>query len=172
MMQPFHISEVKETHAETSKISEKTKAFENAAHEVKEPRHLETRNEKLEGQHHPETGVKYEKHEFILNGERVEGVFPKFDSKFDTKLPKDIYKASDTVQFKYCTEQLKEKIVENPDLKKEFTSRQLQQIEDGAPKISGLTWHHNEIPGKMQLVNSDIHAKSAHTGGKSLWGGA
>ena len=170
-MQPFHVSEIKETHATAPKIPEKTKAFEKTTHEVGTPRHLDTINEKLEGQKHPETGVKFEKHKFTLNGECVEGVFPKFESKFDAKLPKDLYKASDTVQFKYCTERLKEEIAKNPDMEKEFTPRQLDQIKNGEPRIGGLTWHHNEIPGKMQLVNADVHAATHHTGGRSIWGG-
>lgn len=170
-MQPFHVSEIKETHAASPKIPEKTKAFENKTHEVEIARHIPTINEKLEGQKHPDTEVKFEKHEFKLNGERVEGVFPKFDSKFDAKLPKEMYKTSDTVQFKYCTERLKEEIAKNPELAKNFSVRQLQQIENCEPRIGGFTWHHNEIPGKMQLVNADIHAATHHTGGRSIWGG-
>ena len=169
-MQPFHVMEIKETRTKVPQIPEKTKAFENASSEVKAPRHLETINEKLEGQRHPETGVKFEKHEFTLNGERVEGVFPKFDSIFDTKLPKDMYKMSREIQAKYCTQQLKEEIARNPELAKEFSPRQLKQIENCESKISNLTWHHNEIPGKMQLVDSKIHTDTRHTGGYSLWG--
>lgn len=170
-MQPFHETEIRETHDESFHVPEKTKAFENAVHEVAHPRHLDTINERLAGKNHPETGVKFQKHEFTLNGERVEGVFPKFESKFDTRIPKELYKASDTVQFKYCTECLKEKINQNSELKKQFTPRQLKQIENCEPRIGGLTWHHNEIPGKMQLVNADIHAATHHTGGRSIWGG-
>ena len=108
---------------------------------------------------------------FRLDGELVEGVFPVFNSVFDTHLPKKLQKASDTEQFKFCTEKLKERIERDPEFAKQFTTRQLEQIKAGAPRISGLTWHHNEVPGKMQLVNSVDHEKCKHTGGRSIWGG-
>ena len=74
---------------------------------------------------------------------------------FDGKVVVDISrlgsveKASDTVQFKYCTEQSRKGIEQNPELAKQFTSRQLEQIKNGEPGISGLTWHHNEKPGEI-----------------------
>ena len=46
-----------------------------------------------------------------------------------------------------------------------------EQIKNGEPRISGLTWHHNEIPGKMQLVDATEHSTCRHTGGRSIWGG-
>ena len=33
----------------------------------------------------------------------------------------------------------------------------------------GFTWHHHQITGRMQLVDSNIHAETGHTGGFSLW---
>lgn len=169
-MHPFN--EVKEVKPKENQEGAKTtRGFENTKNDVNEPRHIKTNNEQLAGKTHPETGVPYRKHVFRLNGEKVEGVFPVFNSKFDTLLPKDLRNASDNEQFRYCTEKLKQRIERNPDFAKKFTSRQLQQIKAGSPVISGLTWHHNEIPGKMQLVNSTEHAKSGHTGGRSIWGG-
>ena len=35
----------------------------------------------------------------------------------------------------------------------------------------GYTWHHDAEVGKMQLVESDIHMKTGHTGGRTVWGG-
>ena len=51
------------------------------------------------------------------------------------------------------------------------TPRQLEQIKNGEPRISGLTWHHNEVLGEMQLVNAEEHGICRHTGGRSIWGG-
>ena len=160
-MNPFEIKEVQELSKSTSDVGKTTKAFENAKNEVKSPRHIPTINEGLAGQTYPGTNVEYRKHTFMLNGEKVEGVFPKFDSKFDTMLPRDLRNASDTEQFKYCKKKLA----------KQFTPRQLEQIKNGEPRISGLTWHHNEIPGKMQLVDATEHNTCRHTGGRSIWGG-
>ena len=35
----------------------------------------------------------------------------------------------------------------------------------------GLTWHHHQYIGKMQLVNREAHKTFKHTGGMSIWGG-
>lgn len=169
MMNLFH--EVKETTKPVREVSNKTKGFEVAAKDVKEPRHIKTINEDLAGKTYAGTDVKYGKHTFRLEGEKVEGVFPVFESKFDTRLPKSLWKASDNEQFKYCTEKLKQRIEQDPGFASQFTPRQIEQIKAGAPRISGLTWHHNEIPGKMQLVNASTHDTCRHTGGKSIWGG-
>jgi hypothetical protein len=34
----------------------------------------------------------------------------------------------------------------------------------------GLTWHHHQDVGRMQLIDEDFHASVAHLGGNSLWG--
>ena len=165
-------NEVKEVTSKASIETQRTsKAFEITKKEVNEPRHIPTYNEQLEGKRHPVTGVTFEKRVFRLNGEIVEGVFPKFDSKFDTFLPWPLWKASDTDQFKFCTNMLKNKIERDPEFAKQFSPRQREQIKNGEPRISGLTWHHNERPGRMQLVNADIHIRTNHTGGNTLWGG-
>ena len=143
----------------------------NTAREVKIPRHISTINEGLEGQTYPGTNVEYRRRTITVNGEKVEGVFPRFESKFDTTLPKNLLNASDTEQFKYCTQRLAKRIETEPDFASQFTPRQIEQIKNGEPRISGLTWHHNEVPGKMQLVNADIHNTCRHTGGRSIWGG-
>ncbi len=36
---------------------------------------------------------------------------------------------------------------------------------------AGYTWHHHQDSGRMQLVPTDLHARTAHTGGASLWAG-
>lgn len=169
-MNPF--SEVKEMKTKTtSDIGNTTKGFENTQKDVNEPRHIKTINENLAGTTYPGTDVPYKKHVFRLDGEKVEGVFPVFKSEFDTLLPKDLRKASDMEQFKYCTEKLQQRIERDPEFANRFSPRQLEQIKAGAPRIAGLTWHHNEVPGKMQLINSSDHETCRHTGGRSIWGG-
>lgn len=170
-MNPFGMKEIQEVSKSACDVGNATKAFENAGKEVNGPRHLSTINEGLSGQTYPGTNVEYRKHAFMLDGEKVEGVFPKFDSKFETMLPKDLRDASDTEQFKYCTQKLAKQLEKDPGLEKQFSSRQLEQIKNCEPRISGLTWHHNEIPGKMQLVEADDHNVCRHTGGRNVWGG-
>ncbi|MAD44265.1 MAG: hypothetical protein CMH98_04595 [Oceanospirillaceae bacterium] len=133
---------------------------------------ITTRNESLEGKEHPETGTKYEKKVVETNtGERVEGVFPQFNSDFDAELPEELLEASDKRQFDEANKQLKDYIDNNKDeAKSKFNSEQLDDIESGYTP-EGYTWHHSEDKGIMQLVDTEIHAKTGHTGGKSIWGG-
>lgn len=146
------------------------KAFQGGSfNEGTKPRHINTINEGKCGER--VNGILYRKKEFTMDGERVEGVFPVFTSEHNVRMPEKLYKASDHEQMKYCTKDLAKKIERKPGLAKKFTPRQLEQIRNGEPRISGLTWHHNESPGLMQLVHEKDHMAAPHTGGRSLWGG-
>jgi len=148
-----------------------TKNKETSNSEPKVSYDIHTRNESLEGDRHPITGVPFEKKTVKdAEGNDVTGVFPVFDSEFDAQLPEDLYQASDKEQFAECNKQLKESVDKDPDLASKFTPEQLEQIENGDTP-DGYTWHHNEETGKMQLVDADVHAKTGHTGGKTIWGG-
>lgn len=131
---------------------------------------IQTRNGQLEGKNHPETGVPFERKEVETSEGTKEGVFPQFDSVCDVNLPEDLEQATDREQFKHCNEQLKDKVENDSELKEKFTPEQLEQIEENETP-DGYTWHHSEETGKMQLVDSETHAKTGHTGGKSIWGG-
>jgi len=133
---------------------------------------VHTRNEALEGSKHPETGVRFEKKTIELDsGEKIEGVFPQFDSTFEAKLSKELYLESDSKQFEECGKQLKQKFNEDPEFRKQFSERAKDDIMNERTPPYGYTWHHNEVPGKMQLVAYETHAKTGHTGGKIIWGG-
>lgn len=132
---------------------------------------IHTRNESLEGDRHPITGVPFERRTVQDNeGNDVTGVFPVFDSEYDSYLPENLYQSTDKEQFSDCNKQLKDAIENDPEFAKKFSSEQLEQIKN-FDTPDGYTWHHNEETGKMQLVDSDIHAKTGHTGGKTIWGG-
>lgn len=134
--------------------------------------HLRTRNEGFEGKKHPDTGVEYERKRIDLGGMVVEGVFPKFESVFSCILDPENIQASDREQFKDCMIKLREAVDNDPELASKFSKRQLEQIHDpNATTVSGYVWHHNEETGKMELVKSDEHGKTGHTGGKTIWGG-
>ena len=64
---------------------------------------------------------------------------------------------------------LREQIKRNTKLEGKFSKDQLIDIMNGRSKISGLTWHHNEEKGVMQLVEDVIHSQTGHTGGFSIW---
>lgn len=136
-----------------------------------EAKEIHTRNEDLEDENHPVTNVPFERKTVTdSEGNEVDGVFPVFDSEYDAQLPESLYEASDKEQFAECNKQLKEAVEKDPELAKKFTPEQLEQIKNGDTP-DGYTWHHNEKTGKMQLVDSDTHAKTGHTGGKTIWGG-
>lgn len=167
----------KET-VETKEISgpEKSKlstAFENEKKsDVRSVQTVEPNiNAELEGKKYPGTNVEYKRVRVQVDGVKKEGVFPQFEAKDVERLPKNMYQASDAQQFSHCTKKLAQKLEGNSTLEGRFTPRQLEQIRDGAPRISGLTWHHTEHPGVMQFVDSDIHSKCRHTGGRNVWGG-
>lgn len=135
------------------------------------PNNFPTRNQELEGKKHPETNVPFERKSVENDkGEIVNVVVPKFDSDFNAQLPSELNDASDKDQFNECNKQLKEKIEKNPEFGSKFSKEQLEQIMDGETP-DGYTWHHDAEKGKMQLVDSTVHAKTGHTGGKSIWGG-
>lgn len=88
----------------------------------------------------------------------------------EVKIDKSLHLEKDTVQFKKATELLLQEINKNPQLRNRFTEMQLKQIIKGK-KPKGFTWHHHQNEGIMQLVDSDIHGKTGHTGGRNIWGG-
>lgn len=131
--------------------------------------HYKTDRCDLEGKT-SENGVPYERRRITINGVIIEGVFPKFNSVFDTELTSDI---KTKAYAKECNEALKEAIKNDPELRSKFTPEQIKDIEEGRTP-TGYVWHHNEEPGKMQLVKRNDHDRviggAAHTGGNSLWG--
>lgn len=138
-------------------------------------RYIITRNESLDGDIHPLTGVPFEKIKVELeNGEKVEGVFPKFEYEFEASIPKELYNQSDYKQFKYCNEQLLNKIDSDIKFKEKFNEIQIEQIKEGVydgTSPEGFVWHHSPESGKIQLVDFETHEKTGHTGGRSIWGG-
>ena len=134
------------------------------------PEQIKCRNESLEGQEHPETGVPFERRQVDVDGKQCDVVVPVFESSYDAQLPGDLYEAPDRTQFKECNAQLKDEISKNPELREQFDEEQLEQIEDGETP-EGYTWHHDAEAGKMQLVGTDTHQRTGHTGGRSIWGG-
>ena len=166
---PRAFSEIEESKTDTNTdapVSKKDVSENKDVHE-----NLITRNESLEGDVHPITGVPFERRVIEVEpGHTIEGVFPKFESQFDAQLPKDMYEATDNKQFEECNKQLKEAVHNDPELRKKFTPEQLEQIENGDTP-DGYTWHHDATPGKIQLVDTETHAATGHTGGRNVWGG-
>jgi hypothetical protein len=70
-------------------------------------------------------------------------------------LPKELWKKGDTEQFNWLNKNLPEDII--------------KLVDNGS-----YTWHHAEVPGKMQLVPFGIHNITTHNGGRStgMWADA
>lgn len=134
------------------------------------PEQIKCRNEDLEGQRHPETGVPFERKQVEVDGKQYEIVVPEFESLYDAQLPENMYEAKDREQFKECNLQLKNEAAANKNIREQFDDEQLEQLENGDTP-DGYTWHHDAEAGKMQLVDTEIHQKTGHTGGRSVWGG-
>jgi hypothetical protein len=146
------------------------KSADNSNTSDADDKRIPCRNEELAGKKHPVTGVPFEKRTIMVDGEEREVVVPVFDSVFDAQLPEDKLKATDREQFKECNKQLKEAVENDPELRAKFTEEQLEQIANGDTP-DGYTWHHDAETGKMQLVDTETHARTGHTGGQNFWGG-
>lgn len=143
---------------------------ENSLNEGKIVIHYRTDRCDLEGKR-AENGVLYVRKRIEYNGIIIEGVFPKFDSVFSTYLSPENQKSN--AYAKECNAKLKEAIKNDPELRSRFTDEQLKDIENNRTP-TGYVWHHNEEPGKMELVKREDHDRTiggaAHTGGNALWG--
>ena len=133
-------------------------------------RDIYCRNEGLEGECHPITGVPFKRKTVEVNGESVEGVFPQFDVVHAVELLPGLHEASNKDQFAYANEQLKVAVESDPELKVQFSEEQLEQIAN-SDRPDGYVWHHSENPGELQLVNKVTHDSTGHTGGQVVWGG-
>lgn len=134
------------------------------------PEQIKCRNADLSGQHHPETGVPFDRKQIDVDGKQYEVVVPEFESSYDAQLPEHMHQSTDREQFKECNSQFKNEVEANKELREQFDDEQLDQIENGDTP-DGYTWHHDAEVGKMQLVETEIHQKTGHTGGRSIWGG-
>lgn len=128
-------------------------------------------NEKLTGEAHEITGVPYVEKTIQVGSEKIKVTVPEFPFKIAIEVPKELWKSGDVHIFKYCTKELRNEIKTNPEMIKQYTPQQLEQIMNGDAYIKGLTWHHSEVPGRMELVPTRIHALSNHTGGNTIWCG-
>lgn len=132
----------------------------------------ETINDDLAGGKHPETGVPFEEKEVELSDKTITGTFPVFESGYDVSLPDHLYTASNDAQFNYANHALYGEIQQNPSLAKELglSEGEIADLANGETP-DGYTWHHHEEPGKLQLVDREVHAQTGHTGGQHLWAG-
>ena len=132
--------------------------------------HCKCINEKLAGKTHPVTGVPFVQRQIQVEDAWYSVVVPEFDSYYDVQLSETLFESRDPTQFAYCNRLLKQAVAEDPQLLDLFTELQLEKIENGFTP-PGFAWHHDAESGMMQLVDSDEHKQTGHTGGRAIWGG-
>lgn len=132
--------------------------------------YVRTTNQHLKNKRHPKSGVKFiEKKVEYSDGTKIRPVVPKFDYVVEFKLPDQLLKADRSVHNKWLNNKLLNKIEMDDKYRAKFTADQIVDIENGkTPR--GLTWHHSEKEGMVQLVNAKTHKETGHTGGNRLWG--
>lgn len=137
---------------------------------IKHRQYVKTINQHLKGQKHPISGVKFvESKVDYSDGRKLLVVVPKFDYVVQYKLPEKAWLLSRESHNKTLNNRLLNQIEKNDKLKAKFTAEQIEDLKNGSTP-RGLTWHHTEEEGVMQLVDSEIHDITKHTGGYSLWG--
>ena len=111
---------------------------------------------------------------YLLN--KDENGMPEF-TIFETYLGNEHINSSDEGKhFEAANKRLGELLTENPELKIELglTDKQYQHFTKNPPtkkNVKGLTWHHHQATGKMQLVDKGLHGAFGHVGGMECWGG-
>lgn len=95
--------------------------------------------------------------------------FPKFKSYYTVELKRKNFRKSREQHF-YMANRILYKNSKGYWLKKNFRNSEIELLSKGETPNS-FTWHHHQDSGVMQLVKSDIHAKTPHIGGYSIWGG-
>ncbi|WP_123360798.1 two-partner secretion domain-containing protein [Pseudomonas frederiksbergensis] len=97
--------------------------------------------------------------------------FPIFDdvAKFDTHINiGDFRAASYDGQLRMATRDLRTQIDSGAIPSSLFSDVQLKAIRSGQDKIPGLTWHHHQDTGRMQLVPEAVHNGARHVGWESM----
>ncbi|WP_371025366.1 HNH endonuclease [Paraclostridium ghonii] len=111
----------------------------------------------MSGKTHPVSGVKFD----------IDG-FPIFKSEYNINLDSVDYLKSRGTHFNRASKSLYSEIQNNAELTSKFTQKEIEILkEGGVPKR--FTWHHNQEPGLMQLVDRIAHRKTGHDGGFSIW---
>lgn len=96
--------------------------------------------------------------------------FPKFKSFYSVKLRKKYLRETRERHFYMANKILYRDICFNARLRAKFSKNQIRELEDYETP-TGYTWHHHQDKGVLQLVESEVHAKTSHIGGYSIWGG-
>ena len=96
--------------------------------------------------------------------------FPKFESYYTVKLRRKDLKKSREAHFYIANKKLYNEIKSSARLRNKFTKQDIKKFSEGETP-SKYTWHHHQNSGVLELVDYEIHSKTPHVGGYSIWGG-
>lgn len=114
-------------------------------------------NGHLAGKYHPVTKIIFNYQGFpIFAG-------PKF------KISAKYWKSNNTTIWNQIKGNVKDELKTNADFKKQFTQKEISDINKGI-KPANFRIHHHQNTGEIQLVHKNLHEKTGHTGGKTIWG--
>ena len=129
---------------------------------------ITTRNMDLEGESHP-SGVEFTRQEVDMgDGVTISGVFPEFESRFDTDLGDEARSMTLHEQFSACREHFLDRMYDDPKTLEGLTLEDMDHLEHGYFP-GGCTAQHNARVGSFSIVDSDVHRQTGHTGGNALW---
>lgn len=94
--------------------------------------------------------------------------FPKFKVYYTVKLKKKYFCETRERHFYMANKILDEDIFCNRKLRSKFSKSQIKQISQYETP-SGYTWHHHQDAGVLQLVDAELHSKTHHVGGYTIW---
>ncbi|WP_053582925.1 HNH endonuclease [Lysinibacillus contaminans] len=125
-------------------------------------------NATFEGDVHPVSGVPFDRAEIHYNDQIISDVFPE---TYTAQIPEAHYLNNDQLHFQEANEQFAGAIHANFALANQLglSDMDLENLQQGVTP-QGYTWHHHEQPGQLQLVDSELHGQTAHTGGRFIWG--
>jgi uncharacterized Zn-binding protein involved in type VI secretion len=142
---------------------------------------------------YPKEGTKGQPHKIPMPDEAVKPVYRIYDDKayivkkdkdgfpeftiFETYLDDKYVNSGDEFgHFKAANARIGQLLKEDKGLadKMELTEKQAKHFMKENPSINcarGLTWHHHQETGKIQLVDAKLHKRFGHIGGMEIWGG-
>lgn len=95
--------------------------------------------------------------------------FPKFKSYYTVILSRKDYHKTREQHFYIANKMLYKEILSNSRLRSKFSKREIKMFSNGETP-GKYTWHHHQDAGKLQLVEYNVHSKTSHVGGYSIWG--
>jgi len=93
--------------------------------------------------------------------------------------PQDLFGKNDLADFQAANRVVKDDEVALPDIQVQvrgepegvtISMTEYFQNPNGSKPPLGWTWHHHQETGRMQLVRTDWHGATNHTGGSTIWG--